>query len=241
MPISTSSGFMDRFALANEQASPTVPIDLYRDRPERSPFGGCRALRVKHAADRVISLVALIILFPFLLLIAVAVRLSGPGPVLFVQERIGQGGRPFRMAKFRSMRTGANAQLGELLRRHGRDGEPFFKIPDDPRVTGVGRLLRRWSLDELPQLWNVVAGQMSLVGPRPQVPAEVALYRDHEHARLGVRPGITGLWQVSGRSAVSWKLAMRLDLYYVENWSLLLDAMILWRTVGAVLHGRGAQ
>lgn len=144
------------------------------------------------------------------------------------------------MWKFRSMRVDAADQLAELLSIYGRGDEPFFKIPDDPRITRLGKWLRRWSLDELPQLWNVAIGQMSLVGPRPQVDAEVLLYTEDAYDRLRVRPGITGLWQVSGRSRLSWNEAIRLDLHYVNTWSLLLDVRILARTVSAVLNGRGA-
>jgi lipopolysaccharide/colanic/teichoic acid biosynthesis glycosyltransferase len=182
----------------------------------------------------------LLVLAPLFAAIAIAVRLSGPGPVFFVHKRIGVNGTPFRMWKFRSMKAGTEDQLTDLLRAHGRDWEPFFKVPDDPRVTRLGHWLRRWSLDELPQLWNVVLGQMSLVGPRPQVDAEVALYTSGELDRLTVRPGLTGLWQVSGRSALPGQEAMELDLRYVREWSLILDARILFKTLGAVINGRGA-
>lgn len=239
---------------SNARSSQTVSADGHMDRvsgvgihrgpeagrPTKPALSGYGARRVKHTADRVIALVALLVLAPLLAAIAIAVRFSGQGPVLFAQERIGMKGRPFRMYKFRSMRAGTGDQLAELLHMHGRDNEPFFKVPDDPRVTRLGRWLRRWSLDELPQLWNVVLGQMSLVGPRPQVGAEVTLYGERERDRLHVRPGLTGLWQVSGRSRLDWKESMRLDLHYVENWSLLLDIRILARTIGAVLGGRGA-
>ncbi|GAA4639067.1 hypothetical protein GCM10023196_099250 [Actinoallomurus vinaceus] len=160
--------------------------------------------------------------------------------MLFVHERIGINGRPFRMWKFRSMRVGADDQLADLLQTHGRGSEPFFKVPDDPRVTRIGHWLRRWSLDELPQLWNVALGQMSLVGPRPQVHAEVALYTSRERGRLDVRPGLTGLWQISGRSTLPWQHAMELDLRYVAEWSLRLDIWILLKTLGAVVNGNGA-
>jgi lipopolysaccharide/colanic/teichoic acid biosynthesis glycosyltransferase len=206
----------------------------------RRILGGQGARRAKHAIDRVIALIAVVALTPLLMAIAIAVRLSSKGPALFVHERIGENGRPFRMWKFRTMRAGADGQLATLLHLHGRDDKPFFKIPDDPRVTRLGHVLRRWSLDELPQLWNVALGQMSLVGPRPQVDAEVALYGPVERERLSVRPGLTGLWQVSGRSKLSWHEAIRLDLHYVEHWSLLLDLQIIARTAGAVLRGRGA-
>lgn len=208
--------------------------------PGKRLLSGDGARRVKHAADRVLAVLLLLIFFPLMLTIAIAVLLSSPGPVLFGHERIGMNGRPFRMWKFRSMRVNAAEQLAELLRIHSRGDEPLFKIPDDPRITRLGRWLRRWSLDELPQLWNVALGQMSLVGPRPQVDAEVLLYDPDDYGRLRVRPGITGLWQVSGRSRLSWKDAIHLDLHYVNNWSLLLDVRILARTLSAVLAGRGA-
>ncbi|GAA0350990.1 sugar transferase [Actinoallomurus spadix] len=195
---------------------------------------------MKHTADRMIALLSLVVLSPVLLAIAVTVLLSSPGPALFAHERIGLNGRPFRMWKFRSMRTGADEELATFLREHGRENEPLFKIPEDPRITSVGRVLRRWSLDELPQLWNVVLGHMSLVGPRPQVLAEVLLCDEQERRRLTVKPGLTGLWQVSGRSQVPWKEAVRMDLRYVERWSLLLDIRILARTLKAVISGRGA-
>jgi lipopolysaccharide/colanic/teichoic acid biosynthesis glycosyltransferase len=207
---------------------------------KRHILGGRAAHRMKHITDRLFALVGLLALAPLLMIIAVAVAFSGPGPVLFVHERIGRNGKPFRMWKFRTMRTGTDDQLAELLHLHGRDDEPFFKVPNDPRVTRLGYWLRRWSLDELPQLWNVLVGHMSLVGPRPQVSAEVALYGEREQDRLRVRPGLTGLWQVSGRSQLPWKQAIGLDLYYVDNWSLLMDLKILVRTIEAVINGRGA-
>jgi lipopolysaccharide/colanic/teichoic acid biosynthesis glycosyltransferase len=144
------------------------------------------------------------------------------------------------MLKFRSMRTGADTELASLLQQQGTAGTPLFKITDDPRVTSVGRYLRRYSLDELPQLFNVFRGTMSLVGPRPQIADEVALYDDAAHRRLLLKPGVSGLWQVSGRSNLAWDDALRLDLYYVENWSLVADLGILWRTLRAVVATDGA-
>jgi exopolysaccharide biosynthesis polyprenyl glycosylphosphotransferase len=209
---------------------------LHVDQPEFT--GGKRVL--KGALDRIAAAAALLILAPVLLLVAVAVRMDGTGPVLFRQTRIGQGGREFSMLKFRTMVPDAEQRLFEL-REHNRhvDG-PLFKIAADPRVTRVGRVLRRYSLDELPQLLNVLGGQMSLVGPRPPLPSEVALYDTSASRRLLVKPGLTGLWQVSGRSDLTWDESVRLDLRYVENWSLLLDVMILWKTGSAVLRARGA-
>jgi lipopolysaccharide/colanic/teichoic acid biosynthesis glycosyltransferase len=236
-PADESVGLVDDVGLSEDVEA---HLRLAEVRPEKRLLSGPAALRVKHTVDRLVALVALLVLAPVLVAIAIAVRLSGPGPVFFVHERIGIDGRPFRMWKFRSMRVGTDDQLTDLLRTHGRAEEPFFKVPNDPRVTRIGHRLRRWSLDELPQLWNVALGQMSLVGPRPQVRAEVALYTSRERGRLAVRPGLTGLWQISGRSELTWQQAMRLDLYYVEKWSLLLDLRILIRTIEAVLSGRGA-
>jgi lipopolysaccharide/colanic/teichoic acid biosynthesis glycosyltransferase len=167
------------------------------------------------------------------------VRTSGRGPVLFRQVRVGRRGREFVMLKFRTMVDGAADRLSSVEHLNETDGA-LFKIRSDPRVTRGGRFLRRHSLDELPQLWNVFRGQMSIVGPRPPLPSEVAGYGTAAHRRLLVKPGISGLWQVSGRSELSWDESIRLDLYYVENWSPALDAQILFRTVGAVVRGRGA-
>ncbi|WP_154096167.1 sugar transferase [Microbacterium testaceum] len=179
--------------------------------------------------------VLVLALAPVFAVLALLVRASGPGPVFFRQERVGQGGAHFGMLKFRSMIDGADARLQELLAEQGREGTPLFKIDNDPRITPVGRWLRKYSLDELPQLFNVLGGQMSLVGPRPQRDAEVEFYDDDAHRRLMVRPGMSGLWQVSGRSALAWDDAIRLDLFYVENWSLVGDIVILARTFKAVV------
>jgi exopolysaccharide biosynthesis polyprenyl glycosylphosphotransferase len=195
---------------------------------------------VKEGLDRLVAAAAVLLLAPLLLGIALAVRLDSAGPVLFRQVRIGQGGREFVMLKFRSMVVDAEARREELVARNQNADGLLFKITDDPRVTRVGRVLRRFSLDELPQLLNVLSGRMSLVGPRPPLPGEVALYDSSVSRRLLVKPGLTGLWQVSGRSDLSWDDAVRLDLRYVENWSLLLDVMILWKTAFAVLRADGA-
>ncbi len=177
---------------------------------------------------------------PLLLGLACVVRLSSPGPALFHQRRAGADGRDFTMYKLRTMYVDAEERLAEL-RVHNEAGDgPLFKIREDPRVTPVGRWLRRFSLDELPQLLNIVKGDMSLVGPRPPLPREVEQYAEDVRRRLLVRPGLTGLWQISGRSDLSWEESVRLDLYYVENWSLALDAQIVWKTMGAVLARRGA-
>jgi exopolysaccharide biosynthesis polyprenyl glycosylphosphotransferase len=207
---------------------------LFVDEPELS--GAQRLL--KAAFDRVAAAALLVLLAPLFAGIALAVRLGGR-PVVFRQTRIGQDGRPFVIRKFRTMVTDAEAQLAGLTARNDGDGF-LFKLREDPRVTTVGRWLRRHSLDELPQLWNVFTGSMSIVGPRPPLPSEVARYGTDAHRRLLVKPGLTGLWQVSGRSELSWEESVRLDLFYVENWSPALDAQILWRTVPAVVRGRGA-
>ncbi|WP_194765126.1 sugar transferase [Microbacterium sp. UFMG61] len=190
---------------------------------------------LKRSFDIVGSFVLLVLLSPVFLATAIAVRVDGPGGVFYRQDRIGRGGHTFGMLKFRSMVADADDQLATLLDMQGDGGTPLFKINDDPRITGVGRFLRRHSIDELPQLINVFRGDMSLVGPRPQRATEVALYDDFEHRRLLVKPGMSGLWQVSGRSTLSWEETIRLDLYYVENWSLTQDFVILFRTIRAVV------
>jgi exopolysaccharide biosynthesis polyprenyl glycosylphosphotransferase len=179
-------------------------------------------------------------LSPIFVVLALLVKLSSPGPIFYTQERIGLGGTTFSMLKFRSMKVGADAQLHMLLEAQGSGGKPLFKVKNDPRVTGIGRLLRKYSLDELPQLLNVLGGSMSLVGPRPQRANEVALYDDAAHRRLYVSPGMSGLWQVSGRSNLTWEESIRLDLYYVENWSLMGDVVILFKTFKAVFASTGA-
>lgn len=193
----------------------------------------------KGAFDRILAFGVLAGLFPLLLLIGIIVRLTSRGPALFRQVRVGLGGRHFVIWKFRTMSVDAEARLHDLTHLNEHDGV-LFKIRNDPRITRVGRILRRWSLDELPQLWNVLRGDMSIVGPRPPLPREVERYDHHVRRRLLVKPGLTGLWQVGGRAGVPWEEAVRLDLYYVENWSLSMDAIILAKTVKAVLGGHGA-
>jgi lipopolysaccharide/colanic/teichoic acid biosynthesis glycosyltransferase len=172
--------------------------------------------------------------------VALAIRLDSRGPVLFRQERVGRDGQPFTMLKFRTMVEDAEERLPDVSHLNEAEGH-FFKIADDPRVTGIGGTLRRWSIDELPQLLNVLRGQMSMVGPRPPLPHEVAAYDAWHLRRLRVRPGVTGVWQVSGRSDVPFDEAVRLDLFYIENWSLGYDLYLLGRTFGAVLSRRGAR
>jgi len=176
-----------------------------------------------------------------LLAVAIAIKATSPGNLIYRQERIGRQGKPFGMLKFRSMVSNADDQLESLLDAQGTSDTPLFKIMNDPRITPVGRFIRKYSLDEFPQLFNVFVGQMSLVGPRPQRAAEVALYDDAAHRRLIMKPGMSGLWQVSGRSDLSWDDAIRLDLYYVENWSMTGDLLILFRTFRAVVAPVGAH
>lgn len=209
---------------------------LHVEEPELS--GGRRLL--KTVFDRTVALAALVVTLPFVLAIGLAVRLTSSGPAFFRQTRCGRAGRPFTIYKFRSMRADAETDLEVLVAHNERSEGLLFKIRRDPRVTAVGKFLRRYSLDELPQLLNVVKGDMSLVGPRPPLPSEVAQYGSDVRRRLLVKPGLTGLWQVSGRSDLTWEESVRLDLVYVENWCLALDFMILWKTVFAVLRGRGA-
>ncbi|MER7796505.1 sugar transferase [Microbacterium sp. NPDC096154] len=190
---------------------------------------------LKRSFDIVGSSLIILVASPVLLAVMIAIKLDGPGPLFYTQERIGRKGMPFRMIKFRSMVADADDQLASLLDVQGTSTQPLFKVTNDPRITRVGRFLRKHSLDELPQLFNVLMGDMSLVGPRPQRAAEVALYDEAAHRRLLVKPGMSGLWQVSGRSSLSWEDAIRLDLYYVENWSFTQDIVILFRTVKAVV------
>jgi exopolysaccharide biosynthesis polyprenyl glycosylphosphotransferase len=193
----------------------------------------------KRAFDVLLSAFLMVVGFPLACLIALAIKLDSPGPVLFKQVRVGQGGNPFVFYKFRSMFVGAEGIKKEFLHLNEMDG-PVFKLFNDPRITRVGRLLRKSSLDEFPQLYNVLRGEMSLVGPRPPVPEEVRLYKPWHMARLAVKPGITCLWQVSGRSYVAFDEWMRLDIAYIRDRSFLLDLRVLIKTIPAVLSGRGA-
>ncbi|MBL8928794.1 MAG: sugar transferase [Kineosporiaceae bacterium] len=206
---------------------------------EEPEFTGLRRV-AKGALDYLIAITALILLSPIMIAVALAVRLDSRGPVFFRQERIGKDSRPFKMTKFRSMYVDAEERLAQIAHLNEQGGGPLFKMREDPRVTRVGAVLRKYSLDELPQLFDVLRRTMSVVGPRPPLAREVAAYEKHVHRRLLVKPGITGLWQVSGRSDLSWEESVRLDLGYVENWSLGLDLSIIARTVVAVLARRGA-
>jgi exopolysaccharide biosynthesis polyprenyl glycosylphosphotransferase len=215
---------------------PTAGLTLLHvDHPQLS---GLR-LVVKDLFDRCIAAAALILLFPLMAVLGAMIWLYDRGPALFAQTRVGKDGRVFRIYKFRTMVVDAERRRAELLASNDNDGV-LFKLRRDPRITGVGAHLRRWSIDELPQLLNVLLGQMSLVGPRPAVPDEVAKYAEHVHRRLVVKPGLTGLWQVNGRSDLSWEESVRLDLRYVENWSFALDLQILWKTISALVRRTGA-
>ena len=175
-----------------------------------------------------------------MLVAAIAIKRSSPGPVIFAQERVGRDGRPFQVLKFRTMVVDADARKAELADRNEADG-PMFKIADDPRVTRVGAMLRKFSIDEIPQFVNVLRGEMSVVGPRPALASEVEQWTDDVHDRLRVLPGITGMWQVSGRSDTTFEEYKRLDLYYVDNWSLAHDLRIVFKTFSAVIASRGAR
>lgn len=194
---------------------------------------------VKRAFDCVGAVLGLIVLLPIFLVVAMLIKKDSPGPVFFQQERIGRKGVPFRMHKFRSMVVDAEDRLADLQAVNEGNGV-LFKLKDDPRITKIGAFIRRYSIDELPQLWNVLTGDMSMVGPRPPLQSEVETYEEYVLRRLKVKPGVTGLWQVSGRSDLSWDDSVRLDLYYVENWSLMQDLIILFRTAKAVIGKDGA-
>lgn len=229
-------------ALANI-AGPRVHVRPVAGLPllhvERPAYQGTQRW-AKALFDRFGSLALIIAASPIILAAAIAIKASSRGSVFFAQERAGRDGESFRMVKFRTMVKGADKMLGELEIQADAGNEFMFKVKDDPRVTKVGKFLRRYSIDELPQLFNVLRADMSLVGPRPPLQSEVAGYEQDAHRRLLVKPGITGLWQISGRSDLNWEDTVRLDLYYVENWSIVGDLVILWRTARAVLGSRGA-
>jgi exopolysaccharide biosynthesis polyprenyl glycosylphosphotransferase len=215
---------------------PTAGLTLLHvDHPQLAGF----RLVLKGLFDRCGAAAALFVLAPLMVALAAAVWLQDRGPALFAQVRVGKDGHAFRMYKFRTMVVDAEQRREQLLDSNDSDGV-LFKLRKDPRVTAVGQHLRRWSMDELPQLFNVFLGHMSLVGPRPALPAEAEKYAEHVSRRLVVKPGLTGLWQVNGRSDLSWEESVRLDLRYVENWSFALDLQILWKTIAAMLRGSGA-
>lgn len=201
-------------------------------------FEGDR-LVAKRALDIVVASAALVVITLLLPVLAVLIKLDSPGPVFFRQRRVGLNGRDFDMIKFRSMRRDAETDLAALSHKNEAAG-PLFKMRNDPRVTRLGRFLRKYSIDELPQFWNVLRGDMSVVGPRPPLRSEVVQYDDHVFRRFYIKPGITGLWQISGRSNLSWEDSVRLDLRYVENWSIILDIIIIWRTLRVAFSPNGA-
>ena len=198
------------------------------------------AYLVKRVFDIVVSAILLVLLFPFFVLVALAIWLEDPGPVLFKQTRVGRWGALFTMWKFRSMFTDAEERKKELMAQNEMAGGVIFKMKDDPRITKVGRIIRKASIDELPQLWNVLKGDMSLVGPRPPVPQEVNQYSLSDRRRLEVIPGITCIWQVSGRSDIPFDQQVELDVQYIESQSFWTDIKILFKTVPALLFGTGA-
>ncbi len=227
-----------------EVAPPDVPVDLER-RVERLDAVGLLAARpwqlaVKRLLDIVGSLTLLIVLSPLMLVIAIAIALTSPGPVIYAQRRIGEGGHPFTMYKFRSMVRDAHDLRHLHAHRNRHTIGPVFKVPDDPRITPVGKVIRRLSLDELPQLMNVLRGDMSLVGPRPALPEEFALCSSDARQRTLVAPGLTCIWQVSGRSDVDFLRWVDMDLEYIRTWTLRLDLLLLIRTIPAVIRGDGA-
>ncbi len=206
-----------------------------------TPPGDMWELNLKRGLDLALSIILLIIFSPLFLLIAIGIRVMSPGPVIFKQRRVGLNGRLFSMYKFRSMKVGAESELQDLIDKNEMDG-PVFKLQDDPRITNFGKFLRRFSLDELPQLFNVFRGDMSMVGPRPPVLGEVNQYARRYRRRLSMRPGLTCIWQVSGRNEIKdFDTWMKLDLEYIDNWSLLMDLKILFKTIPAVVFGYGAR
>jgi lipopolysaccharide/colanic/teichoic acid biosynthesis glycosyltransferase len=228
---------------AIDPAKASATDELDGDRKVSAADIGCRAL------DVIVAAVLLVVLLPLMLIVAAAIRLESPGPAIFRQRRVGRRMKSFTVNKFRTMRHGVSHDVHRAFvlslisgaEPEQADGNPRFKLAGDARVTRVGRLLRRTSLDELPQLWNVLRGEMSLVGPRPAIPYEVENYPPHWFGRFEVKPGVTGLWQVSGRSEVTLEEMIRLDKEYVRRRSVLLNVWILLRTVPAVLSLRGAS
>ena len=220
-----------RMKIREAQELSLMHVDLPR-------FSGAK-LMLKRAFDIVVSGFALLLLSPVFLVVAILIKLDDRGPVFFRQERVGRFGEPFTIHKFRTMCVDAEAKIDALIQANG-GAALLFKLEDDPRITRIGRILRKYSIDELPQFWTVLRGGMSVVGPRPQVEREVAEYSDVHHRRLLIKPGITGLWQVNGRSELSMEESIRLDLRYVENWSLIGDVTIVLKTVGVVTRSAGA-
>ena len=228
--------FQNRVARVEVEEIEGVPFLTFTTTPSNETH-----LALKRVLDVMVSLLLLVLALPVIVLAALAIRLTSPGSVLFKQERLGLNGRIFTLYKFRTMIEDAHERREEVSHLNEMKGGPVFKAKLDPRVTRVGRLLRKFSLDELPQLWNVLKGDMSLVGPRPPIPEEVELYHRWHRRRLSMKPGLTCLWQVSGRNNVDFDRWMELDLQYIDNWSPSLDLKILLRTIPAVLSGKGAS
>jgi len=225
-----------------EIAGPRLKVSNVEGLPllhlEQPDFSGASRI-TKRSLDLILSIVGLLIISPLLIVIALVIKISDRGSVLYFQKRIGQNNKEFTVYKFRTMFEGSHEQRAKIMAETNKDPR-LAKDPQDPRVTKPGLFLRRWSIDEIPQIINVIKGEMSLVGPRPPLAEEVNKYEKSETRRLLVKPGLTGLWQVSGRSELDWEDAVRLDLYYVENWSLTLDILIIIRTAAAVWRGEGA-
>jgi exopolysaccharide biosynthesis polyprenyl glycosylphosphotransferase len=225
-----------------EIAGPRLKVSNVEGLPllhlEQPDFSGVSRI-TKRLLDLILSIVGLIVISPFLIVIALVIKFYDRGSVLYFQKRIGQNNKEFIVYKFRTMHEGSHEQRAKIMAETNKDPR-LAKDPQDPRVTKPGLFLRRWSIDEIPQIINVIKGEMSLVGPRPPLAEEVTKYEKSETRRLLVKPGLTGLWQVSGRSELDWEDAVRLDLYYVENWSLTLDILIIIRTAAAVWRGEGA-
>jgi exopolysaccharide biosynthesis polyprenyl glycosylphosphotransferase len=207
---------------------------------EKNGIGFSNTRCVNRFFDIIISAIALLLLSPFLLVVALLIRLDSKGKIFFAQTRVGKGGNLFTMWKFRSMHIDAQEHKALLIKENEMQGGILFKMKNDPRVTGVGRIIRKFSIDELPQLWNVLIGDMSLVGPRPLLPSEVAQYTPYQWRRLKVTPGITCIWQVSGRSDIPFSQQVKMDLEYIANQSFFNDIMLLLKTIPAVLKTRGA-
>jgi exopolysaccharide biosynthesis polyprenyl glycosylphosphotransferase len=225
-----------KFARSKQTNFCGIPMLTFESAPDR-----LWELLAKRLFDAVVSAIGLIVLSPLFLVLAIAIRMTSKGPIFFRQKRCGLNGRKFTLYKFRTMVKGAEERLAELRKFNEMDG-PVFKMKKDPRVTLIGGFLRKSSLDELPQLWNVFKGDMSIVGPRPPIPAEVDKYDNWQRRRLSMRPGITCLWQVRGRNRITdFNEWMRLDLEYIDNWSLWLDAKILLATIPVVLLAKGAK
>ena len=225
-----------------EIAGPRLKVSNVEGLPllhlEQPTFNGA-SIVTKRVLDLTLSVVGLIVILPFLLIVALVIKFYDQGSILYIQKRIGQNNKEFEVYKFRTMYEGSHEQRAKIMANIKKDPR-LAKDPQDPRVTKPGLFLRRWSIDEIPQIINVLKGEMSLVGPRPPLAEEVNQYEKSETRRLLVKPGLTGLWQVSGRSELDWEDAVRLDLYYVENWSLTLDILIIIRTAAAVWRGEGA-